>query len=57
MDNRTRKALMRAGIHMGLALTEVLKAVQVILSELARPDTGSASTQPDRSIQRIVIDE
>ncbi len=47
---------MRAGIHMGLALSEVLKAVQVILSELARPDSES-TVRPDRSIQRIVIDD
>ncbi len=57
MDARTRKALMRAGIHMGLALTEVLKAVQVILAELARPDAGhEPSSRDKRSIQRISVD-
>ena len=54
MDDRNRKALMRAGVHMALALSEVLKAVQVILTELARAD-AEPTPEEDR-VQRIPVD-
>ncbi len=58
MDTRTRKALMRAGIHMALAVTEVLKAVQVILTELARSDADQPDPEErERGVQRIKVDE
>ena len=56
MDDRTRKAMMRAGIHMALAANEVLKAVQVILTELARPTSGGDASPQDRGVQRIHVD-
>jgi hypothetical protein len=56
MDERSRKAMMRAGIHMALALNEVLKAVQVILNELARPAASGSGEPADRGVQRIHVD-
>lgn len=58
METRTRKALMRAGIHMALAVSEVLKAVQVIITELAHSDADQPHQgERERAVQRINVDE